>query len=400
MGYKGILLLGFATPSKLAEEVFPLDTTPQIATHKFAWGFARAVKTACSNFVLASSVPIQTYPRGRRIVFRSGEFIENGISGFLLGFVNIILLKHISRLFQCLHRLPRYLRLHNVDRMILHGTHTPFMVFAIAMKLWKDTKIFIILTDQHGVFMPGDFWYQRLLKRLDTRFMMLMLRQFDGYICLSSVFIEKFGFNKPVLIFPGIVGEQIDLTLSASALRADDDIFKVVFVGGVNRMNGIDKLLKAFTLINNNRFSLVIYGDGELREEVVAAARDDLRITYGGRVSDSELIPALFSASLLINPKPVDKEYAQTSFPSKLLEYLAVGRPVLTTRVVSIPPEMVDCFLYIDIDTAVGVSEALMRVSRLPAKSREDMAVRAQQTVRSLYSEAVIGRKVVSFVSG
>jgi glycosyltransferase involved in cell wall biosynthesis len=396
---KGILFLGFTIPHKLAQDNLQLDASPQFATYKFSWSFTRALKAAGANIVLASSVPIQSFPHSKSIIFRSYDFMEGHVSGTLIGFVNIVIFKHISRFFQCLYRLPRFIRLHNVDTMILHGTHTPFMIFAIVVKLLRNMNIFIILTDQHGAYVPGETWYERFLRKLDTKLMAMLLKQFDGYICLSNLFVGKFSLKKPILVVPGIVSSDVDLMHSAGhSVRNDSVKFKVAFVGGVNRLNGIDMLLEAFSLLRDSRFSLVIYGDGELREATMVAARNDVRIVYGGRISDDELISELYSASVLINPKPVDEEYAKTSFPSKLLEYLAIGRPVLTTRVVSIPPELADCFLYIDVVTPAGIALALRKAFQLPDRHREELAVRARQLVRKLYSEAVIGGKIISFV--
>lgn len=397
-GSNGVLLLGFTIPDELAKEIFLLDKSPQIATTKFAWRLARALKFGFTNIVLASVVPIKNYPHGKRIIFRSSEFVQNQTPGILLGFVNIVLIKHISRLFQCIFRLPEFMRRHNVDTIIVHGTHTPFMVFAIVMKLWGK-KVFILLSDQHGVPSPSDHWYDRLLKKADTQIMAKLLGQFDGYICLSNAFREKFNFDKRVLVFPGILNGTIMTALGADVTQSKGkDTFKVVFAGGVNKSNGVDLLLEAFTLANNKGLSLIIYGEGELKEKVIAASLIDPRIIYGGLLFDGDMIEALASASLLINPRPPDQEYAQTSFPSKLMEYLAVGAPVLSTRIVSIPPEIEDCFFYIDDATAVGIAGSIRRVYQLPAEEREKIAGRAQQKVQKFYSEAIIGRKIASFI--
>ena len=55
----------------------------------------------------------------------------------------------------------------------------------------------------------------------------------------------------------------------------------------------------------------------------------------------------LASADFLLNPRDTEWPGSKYSFPSKLLEYMLMDRPILSTRMHGIPNEYFDCFLAI-----------------------------------------------------
>ena len=76
-----------------------------------------------------------------------------------------------------------------------------------------------------------------------------------------------------------------------------------------------------------------------------------------GHVVEKEM-----DATLLVNPRPTDEEYVKYSFPSKTMEYMASGTPVLTTRLPGMPAEYYPYVDFIDEETPEGIARALKRV--------------------------------------
>ena len=254
-------------------------------------------------------------------------------------------------------------------------------------------RIAILLTDQHGAAVTSDGWAGRYLRSLDTWLMRLLLRRFDANVCLSSVFISKFGLRN-CFVVPGILSEDFKASVAANkAFKLSSEYFDIVFAGGVTVENGIDRLIRAFERVTAPRARLLVYGAGPLVCDVESAARRDTRIHYGGALQGDALTRALLAANLLINPRPVGDEYAQTSFPSKLIEYMATGVPTLTTRIVSIPDEVRDCLYFIDGDSDESIGRALINVMNISPSERSIKGSKAAERVSSLYGEASFGER-------
>jgi glycosyltransferase involved in cell wall biosynthesis len=87
------------------------------------------------------------------------------------------------------------------------------------------------------------------------------------------------------------------------------------------------------------------------------------------------------------------------SFPSKLIEYLATGRPVLTTRIQSIPESFKEHFYFIEDESVFGVCVALREIMDIPVEDRLEKGRHARNFVNDVVSEQSVGRKIAAFVN-
>ena len=400
---KSILYLGFALPSHIADEVSQIDVVPHLATQKFAWSVVRALKSVYSSVLVISSSDLRNFPAARKVFFRTEMFYENGACGIAIGFINLLILKHVSRFFQVIFRVPSYIKKNSVDIILVHGSHTPYMFFAVFAKIIFRVPIVILLTDAHGKQVASDGRLGRVLRKIDTVLMKYVLGLFDAYVCLSPVFVSKFNLN-PSLVVPGVLsGEHCELVARVSSARfampTGEYDFRIVFAGAVREENGVDWLLAAFEELKGMPISVQIYGGGELVQRVVDASSKDPRIAYGGILHGRDLVEALLSADILINPRPIEEEFARESFPSKLLEYMATGVPTLTTRIESIPSEIQNCFFYIDGHAPHELAESIKKVVALSEEERLSKGKLAAEKVIALYSEKSFGMKVVELIN-
>ena len=69
-----------------------------------------------------------------------------------------------------------------------------------------------------------------------------------------------------------------------------------------------------------------------MADRVSEVAENDKRIKYLGFVSDKRYYEVLSNADVLINPRNMELLQNQNNFPSKVLEYLATGREVISTK--------------------------------------------------------------------
>ena len=127
-------------------------------------------------------------------------------------------------------------------------------------------------------------------------------------------------------------------------------------------------------------------------------AEQDPRIRYLGIAPNETVIGAEIRATLLINPRPSDEEFTRFSFPSKNLEYMASGTPVLTTDLPGMPREYLPYVYLFKEETDPGMAETLRQVLSLPAETLHGKGAAAKRFVLSEKSNLVQGRRILDFV--
>lgn len=397
-----VMWLGFAVSDAQASELFALDPVPAVQTHKFGWSFVRSLKHAFGNVTLASTCPIQSFPIVRQLIFRGGSIDIKGTNGVLLGFINVVLLKHITRFLACLISVIPLMKRKRIQWLIVHGIHTPYLFFAFFTR-FMGCKVAVVLTDPPGVLLATDGQSVRLLKRVDAWMLGYILQRMDAVFALAPELVKRLAPDRPALIFPGILESTLNFNEFNLSFQQENTLskspFTIVYAGGLSKAYGVDRLIDAVLSFDTSTpVRLKLYGRGDQESKIQQLSKQDSRIVYGGFVDTLKLLPKLCASDLLINPRPTNELFAQMSFPSKLIEYLATGRPVLTTRISSIPADMSEHFYYINDESAKGIRLSIDNVMATPIRQRNQHGIAAQNYVRNQFSEAAMGQKIAEFI--
>lgn len=144
-----------------------------------------------------------------------------------------------------------------------------------------------------------------------------------------------------------------------------------IYAGSVRQVNNLDLLVRTAKILNDKRIDdveLLIYGDGNEREELIQKAKEMQldNIQFVGSVN-KEQVPALLSqayATILHNSSTSLDKYGQSQ--NKFFEYLAAGKPILMTYSVghSICKEN-NCGLEVSEQTPEEIANAIIRLSTM-----------------------------------
>lgn len=399
-----IVFLGFVIPDKDAESLFQSDSRPAVQTHLFGWNVVKSLKIKHSTILCVSSYPTQSFPKVSAPIFFSKKHQNyQGVDIFTIGHVNLNLVKHISRFVKALSISLYVLSKRKKTSYICHGVHSPYLLVLSILRFF-GAKTFVILTDPPGVILKDDSMFSRILKRIDTTLVNLMLRNHAGYLLLSDRFLDKFNIHgRPYICFPGFApsaNNNQDLSSESSDSKAlQVKSLRVVYCGSLSFRYGIEELLKAFARSDMEEFDLYLIGKGEATELVEKYSSTFSNIYYIGFMRGPELDANIKKADLLINPRPSQLETSTYSFPSKLLEYLSTGIPVLTTRLPSIPDELKDFFHYIESSEAHEIACGVKNVfSKNYTVLRRDCLI-AKKFVLEKYSVKSIGYEIERLIS-
>lgn len=172
----------------------------------------------------------------------------------------------------------------------------------------------------------------------------------------------------------------------------------IIYAGGLYERYGVKMLLDAFmhTSFKDVRFD--IYGDGEMSAIMDEYHKSDSRIHYYGVVPNDTIVEAELKSTLLINPRPTHEEFTKYSFPSKNMEYMVSGTPVLTTKLPGMPKEYYKYVFLFDDETVDGYKKTLTDVLSL---SNEDLYMKgksAKEFVLKNKNNNVQGKRILTLL--
>lgn len=145
----------------------------------------------------------------------------------------------------------------------------------------------------------------------------------------------------------------------------------LVFTGTVTALTGIEKFAEEFGELNMDGIELDIYGRGDF-SKLNKLAEKYSNINVHGYVSYEELKNAMKSAYAFINPRNEASEENLNTFPSKILEYIAYGKPMISTDSKSFKEEFRNILFTYNSDDRESMRAVLDKVRSL---SYDDLAM-------------------------
>ena len=188
-----------------------------------------------------------------------------------------------------------------------------------------------------------------------------VIRHCTDYVLLTEAMNDYIqNKEKPYVILEG----HSDISMREKIPSPDKkaSVRTVFYAGGVSRQYGLADLAEGFLLADIPNTRLEIYGPGDYVKDLQQLAEKDPRVFYGGMLLNTEIVEKEQEAALLVNPRPTHEEFVKYSFPSKTMEYMASGTPVLTTRLPGMPKEYYPYVDFIEEESPAGIAAALKKV--------------------------------------
>jgi len=395
-----VTLLGFTIPDELLRQINETDRLMQTQTHRFAWSLVGALRAGGAEVDLLSSAPVSDYPGNPKLFWGRGRFEENGVRGLLMPFINAIGIKHLSRYAACWLVGRRQLRKTRPDWLLVHGVHSPFLWFAVQVARRSGARTAIVLTDPPGVIRAEDGVLRRSLKAVDISVVKRALRRSDAVIVLAQPLATDFAPSRPALVVEGLVSPLVaanpggaDAARSPGAAGA-----RVVYAGGLHGEYGVRNLVDAVRSMSP-RVELSLFGRGPLEPWLEQQAEEDARIARPRLVDPGELPGIYAAADVLVQPRQADQDFVKYSFPSKLIEYLASGTPVVSTRLPSIPADYEPYVIWAEGDRPADIAAAIERALSVEPTARREAGAQAARFIQETRGVGEQGRRIVDFLS-
>jgi len=151
----------------------------------------------------------------------------------------------------------------------------------------------------------------------------------DSYLFFTKQMINKFNIkNKQFIVREGV----IESFLSAKRIFNDKKI--CTYIGKTNEQNGIDLILKLAG--DKKEIEFRIYGNGDMEDQIINSNLPNIK--YFGFLNPINVNEKLLLSDILVSPR-YSRNYTNFSFPSKILKYIATGKPIVTFKLPCYPDD-------------------------------------------------------------
>lgn len=222
-------------------------------------------------------------------------------------------------------------------RVVMYAVNPIFEHYLLKYKKKYNIKFVTICSEVPELRRYDKSFLSKIKKKIFTWFN----EQFDGYVFFSAEMKNVVRYrDKRTMVLEGIAPE-----IRKKPAPGKKNI--IMYAGGLAADNKIPLLLECCKEIPELS-EVWICGVGPDEDKIKTIASKDSRIKYFGRMNNEKVLEMEEKAKILMNFRSPDEELTKYSFPSKILEYIASGSLVLSTRLLGIPEEYFDYIVPVD----------------------------------------------------
>jgi glycosyltransferase involved in cell wall biosynthesis len=232
-------------------------------------------------------------------------------------------------------------------------------------------------------------WVWAILRRL-------LQPRINGIIAATPELRAQFS-HVPGILLRGALDSDFATRFSGQE-PGDPNTMDVVYSGSITESKGVDRLCAAWAVLGLKTARLHVVGHGPALPGLKEAFGPKDGIYFHGYVERPRLLEILAMSKICINPNRVTAAVSGNIFPFKLVEYLGAGRPVVSTPLGSLEPELAQAILITKDDSidslAAGIRSVVDAYALWASKARV-----AQKSIRKQYEPEPIKRRLAELMS-
>lgn len=394
---------GLFPPGSENEIITNSKISVEFAANSFQMKLAKGfTKSGIKNFKILNSMFINSYPRGyKQAEIRSNRFTL-GDSKFIhenIGFINVYYLRHYFKYLTLKPYVEEWAKKDLMNTKILVGytaLNPTLELFKYAKSINKDIKTCLILPDLPSMCTASNKLFNIFLNNVSKK-MDKHQGFIDNYVVLTEQMATELNISGNYVVIEGIVDseEKGDAYNSIVTKNIVNQTNTILYSGTLNKKYGVVNLLEAFKRIEDKKYRLVICGKGDSEDLIKQASLEDSRIEYFGLLNNSDVVQLQKEARVLVNPRQNNEEYTKFSFPSKILEYMMSGRPVLAYKLDGIPNEYDNYLEYVHGDEIADLKEAIISICNKSDERLNSLGKKARDFALLNKNESVQVKKIL-----
>ncbi len=322
------------------------------AANRWQSSLVQALGELGQSVVMVGHVPEAAWPHGPRSVHSEEDSLAPELKGQLISYTNVPFVRGLSLQVQYRRAVDAAWQAYGPAKAAISYNAYDYNVSA-GRYLQQARRIpwVCVVADAPG---EGKA-YERHQAHINTA---------DGCVFLGWAAFQGFSGAHKLHLDGGVAALRLD---SQTAPPQGQPV--VMFSGALSRYTGVDLLAEAFHLVRFPGAELWITGPGA-NETVDRLAAQDNRIKVFGLVTDAKLKELSAQASVFVNPRPSSIPDNRMNFPSKVLEYLSYGKPVISTLTPGLSPNYRDILIVPDRETPESLARSVEQVLAWDEKTR------------------------------
>ena len=323
------------------------------------------------------------------LYYKESQYRIDNVTYHLPGFLNIRIFKQLTVMLKVFILIMKWKDTHKNDlsNIVIDGSFFTGLLPLYFSELIKKFNCCAIIVDLYEYMDPTLKGNKKdIVKKMYRK----LLKIIDSYVFVTD-YLEKLlnFYNKKYVLMEGLVDKSLIFQNNEKNIGNF-----CLYAGGLHEIYGIKNLVDAFEELDTE-MELHLYGNGELIEYIKNLEKKDSRIKYKGIVSHEKLVEIERHSRFLINPRPVsgilDTRY---NFPSKLMEYMQSGRPVITTKLYGIPNCYDDKMIFFENDDKLGIKLGLLKMMNYSDDELIFIGDRAKNFVNNCKTNEIFGKKI------
>ena len=294
---------------------------------------------------------------------------------------------------------------------VVQACNPPDLLFLIALALRPFGARFVF--DHHDLV--PELFLSRFPGRRPLLYKMTRIVERMTFASADAVISTNESYRKVAIERGKLPAERVVVVRSAPDLsrfiRREPDSrlsagkrYLLAYVGVMGPQDGVDYALRALKVLRDDLgrrdMHCIFMGAGDCRDEMVTLSQqlgiDDF-VEFPGRVSDEFLQRCLSTADVCLSPDPRNP-LNDVSTMNKVMEYMAMGRPIVSFDLVEARVSAGDAAVYVPANDEGAFAEAIDELLRDPQR-RSRMGDDGRARLEAELSWDVSRRRLVDFYS-
>jgi glycosyltransferase involved in cell wall biosynthesis len=364
----------------------------EIASDKYQKNFIEGLYNNDISCDVVSSISVGSYPLNYSKLFIKGSYFfdSSGTCYSEIGFINFYVFKGISRFLNMLIPLFKWLKsINKIEGGIVYvySLYLPYLIIMLLFKIGmfrKNIKYCLIVPDLYGKYaiVPPIFSVKGVYHRIESFFLSILIRCPDYFVLFTDQMKEATkSYNSNSVVIEGLISDRQIKLYEANDVLSPADKFIFLYTGSLLPQFGISTFIDALLSIGRSDVELWICGPHKESLYLREVLESNKIIKYLGFLNENEIVKVQKQATVLVNPRPNIGNYVRFSFPSKTMEYMLSGTPILMFELDGLPNEYKDLMYFFDNYNVPSMSNIINFVCSLDRAELENTGLKAKSFV-------------------